>query len=104
MEFTNFVRKPFTVEAVEVTEDNIEEIAGLVGTLRHKSNGSPYIEVDRKLVPNVFRVFPGYWVTRMGDNVRCYTKKVFKSQFVETDSDIDKWVAFMNQPKVGASG
>lgn len=104
MEFTDFVRKPFTVEAVEVTEENIAEIAELVGTLRHKDNGVPYIAVDRRLVPNIYRVFPGFWMTRMGDNIRCYSKKIFKEQFTPSTPDIDNWVRFMNNEPALTSG
>lgn len=96
MNFTTFVRKPFTVEAVEVTEENIAEIAPLVGTLSQKEDGTPFIAVNRKLVPNVFRVYPGFWMTRMGDNIHCYTKKLFASQFIEQDADIKAWVDFLN--------
>ncbi len=72
------------VEAVEVTEENIAEVAELVGALRHKEDGSPYIHVDRRLVPNIYRVYPGFWMTKMGDNVRCYAKHVFVNQFMES--------------------
>lgn len=97
MDFTTFVRKPFTVEAVEVTPENIEEIAKLVGTLRTKENGTPYIQVDRRLVPNIYRVYPGFWMTKMGDNIRCYSKRVFEEQFIQTSEEIQEWVAFMNE-------
>lgn len=96
MEFTKFVRKPFTVEAVEVTEENITDIAEFVGTLREKEDGTPYIQVDRRLVPNIFRVYPGFWMTKMGDNIRCYSKRIFNEQFVESDPAIMEWVHFMN--------
>lgn len=101
MDFSPFVRKPFVVEAIEVTEDNINEIAEFVGTLRKKDNGTPFIQVDRRLVPNIFRVFPGFWMTRMGDNIRCYSKRAFFEQFVENTPDIDKWVQFMNKESIG---
>lgn len=97
LEFNNFVRKPFSVEAIEVTTENINEIAAHVGTLRKKENGTPYIQVDRRLVPNIFRVYPGFWMTRMGDNIRCYSKRAFEEQFVESTPDIDSWVKFMNK-------
>lgn len=97
MELSMFVRKPFTVEAVEVTRDNIAEIAELVGTLREKDDGTPYIQVDRRLVPNIYRVYPGFWMTRMGDNIRCYSKRIFKNQFLENTPDIDSMVKFINR-------
>jgi hypothetical protein len=104
MEYSKFVRKPFSVEAIEVTTENINDIAKHVGTLRTKDNGTPYIQVDRRLVPNIFRVYPGFWMTKMGDNIRCYSKRAFLEQFVESNPDIEKWVDTLNKDNiVGAS-
>lgn len=97
MEFTHFVRKPFTVEATEVTAENIAEVAELIGVLREKDNGTPYIAVDRRLVPNLYRVYTGFWLTRMGDNVRCYSKRVFKQQFTESNAEIETWVKYLGR-------
>lgn len=84
MEFTTYLRKPIEVQAVEVTEDNIEEIAQLIGKLRHKGNGDPFIQVNFRIIPNVPRVYPGYWLTRVGeDNMRCYSKRMFSELFVK---------------------
>jgi len=108
MEFITYVRKPFTVEAVEVTEENISEIAKYTGTLREKDNGQKFIQVDRRLVPNVFRIYPGFWMTKMDDNIRCYSRRIFTEQFTANTPDIEKWVEFMNsdesQKKVGVGG
>lgn len=82
VEFTQFVRKPFEIEALEITVDNIDEIAPMVGKLGRTDEGVPYIEVDHDLVPNMTRVWPGYWLTRMGGNIRCYASRVFADQFV----------------------
>jgi hypothetical protein len=97
MDVTTFVRKPFIVEATEVTKENIAEIAEYVGDLREKDDGTPYIKVDRRLVPNIYHVYPGYWMTRMGDNIRCYSKRIFKDQFVESTPDIAIMVQFLNK-------
>ncbi len=96
MDFDTFVRKPFVVQAVEITTDNIEEVAKYIGDVREKEDGTRYILVDRRLVPNVFKVYPGFFMTKMGDNIRCYSKKIFKEQFVEATSDIKAWVDFIN--------
>jgi len=96
MEFDTFVRKPFKVQAVEITRENIAEVAKYVGDLKEKDDGTPFILVDKRLVPNVFRVFPGFWMTRMGENVRCYSKKIFVEQFVQSTVEIDQWVDWMN--------
>lgn len=97
LEFTEFVRKPFVIEAVMVTEENIAEIAKHVGELEKLDNGEVFIRVDRRLVPNVFRVMPGYYMTRMGDHIRCYSKKVFTEQFVGMTEDIGRWVNYMEE-------
>lgn len=96
MDFKTFVRKPFTVEAVEITKDNIEELSPLIGTMRTKADGTPYIQVDRRLVPNIYRVYPGFWMTKMGDNVRCYSKRIFSEQFIQSDPSVDQAVASIN--------
>lgn len=96
MEFSDFVRKPFVVEAVEVTTDNIKDLAEFIGTLRWKDDHTPYIAVDRRLIPNVYRVYPGFWMTKMGDNIRCYSAKIFQDQFVEKTPQMDAWVEWMN--------
>ena len=92
MDFKDYVRKPFVVEAVEITAENIAEVAHLVGDLREKDDGTPYIYVDRRLVPNIYRVYPGFYMTRMGDHIRCYSRKVFHEQFTLANSEIIAWV------------
>jgi hypothetical protein len=96
LKFTEYVRKPFVVDVVEVTAENIAEIATYVGDLRQKEDGTPFIFVDRRLVPNIYRVYPGFFMTRMGDHIRCYSRKVFFEQFVPNDEHIQQWVDFMN--------
>ncbi|MET0786192.1 MAG: hypothetical protein ABWY25_05760, partial [Paenisporosarcina sp.] len=95
-DFTTFVRKPFIVEAVEVTAENIADVAKYVGDLREKEDGTPYILVDRRLVPNVYKVYPGFFMTKMGENVRCYSRKIFRDQFIEQSEDMRPWLDFMN--------
>ena len=95
MEFTTFVRKPFIVDAVEITVDNIAEVAKYVGDLREKEDGTPYILVDQRLVPNVDRVYLGFFMTKMGENVRCYSKRIFKEQFLFQTDEIKPWVEYM---------
>lgn len=82
MEFTTFSRKPFVVEAVEITDENIEEVAKLIGTdgVRVKDEVK-YIALDKRIVPNIHRAYVGWWLTRMGDNLRCYSPKIFEEQF-----------------------
>ena len=97
LEFEKYVRIPFVVEAVEITVANIEEIAMQVGTLKTDAEtGKPYIWVDKRLVPGVNKVHPGYFMTRMGDMVRCYSPKVFAAQFRMPDANIMEWVEYIS--------
>lgn len=96
MEFTTFVRKPFVVEAIEITTENIEEAAKYIGDVREREDGTKYILVDRRLVPNVEKVYPGFFMTKMGENIRCYSRKIFREQFVELDDSIKPWLEFMD--------
>ena len=96
MEFEEFIRKPFVVEAVRVTEENIADIAEYVGDLR-EYNGQTYIRVDRRLVPKVARVEPGFWMTRMGDNIRCYSDEIFRAQFTHITPEVKSWIEYLEQ-------
>lgn len=100
MEFTTFVRKPFVVEAVEITAENIEEVARYIGDVREREDGTQYILVDRRLVPNVFKVYPGFFMTKMGENVRCYSRKIFREQFIEKTDEIAPWIDYLEEQKV----
>jgi hypothetical protein len=98
MEFTKYVRRPFTVEAVIITEENMEEIAKLVGDIRTEE-GTTFIRLDRRIVPNINRAFAGWYLTKLGDNYRCYSPKVFLEQFVLPDqTDIPQAVVTEEAP------
>jgi hypothetical protein len=96
-EFKQYVRKPFIVEAMEVTAENIAELAPQVGTLVEPPEGSPFIEVDPKKVPHVSRVFPGFFVTKMGKRTHCYSPKAFRAQFADADEHNLNWVKYLTE-------
>ena len=96
LQFEKYVRAPFVVEVVEITEDNIEQIAPYVGEIREKDDGEKYIVVDKRLVPTMNKVFVGFFMTRMGENIRCYAPRVFHQQFVKETEDIAHWVEHMD--------
>lgn len=105
MEYSNYTRKPFKVDAIEITDDNIEEISHLIGELRENTvNGGFYIHVNKRLVPNVWKVYPGFFMTKMGDNVRCYTRKIFLDQFVLSDEHTNSWCDYINGVTPDESG
>lgn len=95
--FSDYVRKPFTVQAVMLTTDNIAAAAPMIGQLDKKPDGTPFIEVDPKKVPHVNRVFPGFYLTKMGKRIHCYSPKAFANQFLEPYDGLVEWVNEMNE-------
>jgi len=95
VQYQDFVRKPFKVRATLVTPENMEELSKHIGEVRTNDEGEKYIFVDKRLVPNVNRVFVGFWVTQFGDNVRCFSDKSFRKQFTEYTED---WAAYFEEP------
>lgn len=86
--FESYARTPFVVEVTEITGDNIEEIAKLIGvdgTVHGKGNNR-YIPLHPRVVPGVSRAYVGWKLTRMDDNYRCYSPTVFDKQFVKLDA------------------
>lgn len=90
MEFTEFVRRPFKVEAIRITEENIDEIAPLIGEVKTKGN-EKFILLDKRIVPSMSRAFVGWWVTKFNDNLRCYSNKIFQEQFTVCDDGWRTW-------------
>lgn len=97
LNYQTYVRKPFTVEAVEITRENIAEVAPSIGELNQPEGETPFIEVDPKKVPHVTRVFPGFFLTKMGKRIHCYSPKAFKAQFADADEHNLNWVKYLNE-------
>jgi hypothetical protein len=90
MEFTEHIRRPFKVEAVQITKDNIEEIASMIGELKTKGD-EKFILLDKRIVPSMNRAYVGWWVTRFNDNLRCYSNKIFTEQFMPYTEEWNGW-------------
>lgn len=86
--FTDFVRKPFCVQAVQITSENISVLAPLLGELKEK-DGELSILIDRRIVPNIKKAYVNWWVTKLDDNLRCYSPKVFEKEFTTYDAAWD---------------
>jgi hypothetical protein len=93
MQFDRFIRKPFSVEAVQISYDNIEQIAGVLGELKEK-DGEKWIAIDRRLVPNIRKAYIGWWVTKMDENYRAYSPKVFEKEFMNYT---EEWAAYLSE-------
>jgi hypothetical protein len=81
MQYNPYVRKPFQVQAIEITTENIEVLAKQLGILERNEDGELYIRLDRRIVPNIKRAMVGWYVTFVNDNYRVYNPKAFADQF-----------------------
>ena len=85
-------RRPFSVEAVQLTIDNVETVAtwcnGIVRTGVNPANKpagpGPYIKIDhikRALNDRQTRAYPGDWVLKAGGGFKIYTPLAFNESF-----------------------
>jgi hypothetical protein len=89
---TKFVRAPFAVHAVQITEDNMAEIAEVIGEIGVGKDNAPCIVVNKKVVPVINRAYVGWWLTKYGDNFRCYSPEHFADQFIHHTEGWDAWL------------
>lgn len=89
LEVKSFSRKTFDVEAVQVTDDNMPEVAKWCGgSIKRTGSGESYVNVPVKQPTNPeknrnpFRAFPGYWVLKSNTGCRVYTQSGFEAAFV----------------------
>lgn len=81
-----YIRKPLVVDAVQVTEDNMEEIAKWCqGEVRSmdESNRSQYVHVrvHNPRSPRQTRAFVGDWLLYTEMGYKIYNTKAFVSSF-----------------------
>jgi hypothetical protein len=88
MQTEKYVRKPFYIDAVQVTEENIAEVATWCdGELLTSSGGEgakdAYVKVrvHRPLNERQTKAFVGDWVLFAGTGYKVYTKKAFEASF-----------------------
>jgi hypothetical protein len=91
LDIVEYIRKPFTVKAVEVTAENMEEVAKWCrGTIRTEPSsengqgeGQKYIkvEVKRAISERQTRAMVGDMVLRAGSGFKVYTPKAFAQSF-----------------------
>lgn len=88
-----YVRKPFLVDAIQVTADNMQEVAKWAqGDVRitheafvhgGKKGSRPYVHVrvQRPLGERQTMAFEGDWVLYAGTGYKVYSNKAFKETF-----------------------
>lgn len=91
---TRFIRKPFVVNAIQVTVENMKKVADRCGgeILSHFQKGRTssvdYIKVPVPTPKNErqTRAYVGDWVLALGKGYRVYTDQAFKRDFVDEDT------------------
>ena len=90
LQTTKFTRKPFEVDAVQVTAENIEEVAKWCQGELTTDDGQPCIKVRvlRALNPRQTMAFVGDWVLYAGTGYKVYIDRAFKKAFVEKTEEL----------------
>lgn len=81
---TTYIRKPFEVEAVQVTEENLEAVRDWCnGALYLENEDRPYIKVwvARALNERQTKAYPEDWVLYAGTGFKVYTDRAFRRTF-----------------------
>jgi len=97
---SSFVRKPFYVDALQVTEENMGEVASWCrGEIRRASArtiptpmpAAKYIKVDvtRAQQERQTMAFVGDWILRLGSGYKVYTRKAFERSFEPVREDVE---------------
>ena len=89
MNLEKFIRRAFPVEGVQVTAENMEEVAKWAGGTIHlkpQSKQHPaakYIHIEVVQPRNVGQTmaFVGNWVLKLGTGFKIYTETAFKNTF-----------------------
>lgn len=88
MQTTKYIRKPFEVEAVQVTDENIEEVKEWCqGTLESDDRRFIRVRVARALNERQTKAYAGDWVLYAGTGFKVYTSKAFYKTFEEAPMD-----------------
>jgi len=88
IETTKFSRKPFFVDAVQVTEANMKEVAEWCSgeILEYPNETYIKVSVKRPYSQRQTQAHPGDWVLQAGKGFKVYPDKAFKQSFDETNS------------------
>lgn len=91
LETVKYVRKPFLIDAVQVTADNMAEVAKWVdGDVRSNDLGQ-YIKVrvHRPMNERQTQAYVGDWVLYAGTGYKVYTPKAFINAFRPADGETE---------------
>lgn len=108
MKTEQFARKPFLIDAVQVTAANIDEVTkwcgGKVETIERGNKTVKYIDVpvSRPMNERQKKAFVGDWVLKAGKSFKCYTSRAFDDCFEKPSAD--NTVRIQNHPMLPFEG
>ncbi len=103
IETNTFVRKPFQVEGVQVTAENMANVAewceGRIRNLHNGDNGEGHtvyikVRVHRPLTDRQTMAFVGDWVLSAGKGFKVYTTKAFENSFEPVEPEQAEQLTF----------
>lgn len=89
LETVEYVRRPFEVTAVQVTDNNLAEVADWCeGEVRETAEGTKFVKVKvyRPMNSRQTRAFIGDWVLYSGRAYKVYTVKAFEQSFMPKEA------------------
>lgn len=89
LETTKYMRKKFDIDAVQVTSENLQEIAKWVdGDIRSDDVGQYVkVRVHRPLNDRQTKAYIGDWVLYAGTGYKVYTAKAFVNSFEQVSGE-----------------
>lgn len=87
MKTQKYFRKPFEIEAVQVTEENMPMVGDWCRGVIKRLNGLHYIHVktSRPMNARQTRAYPGDWVLRTAHGFKVYQDKPFHATFEKVE-------------------
>lgn len=90
LDYSNFVRIPFEIRGVQITEENMDVVHGLVGhEIRTLEDGARVIILDRKKIRAIREAVVGSWLCVMNGRYRVYTDRAFRQSFCGSGGAIE---------------
>lgn len=102
-----YMRKPFSVDAVQVTEENMQSLAEWCqGDIRTTDRGDKFIKVrvHNPLTERQTKAFVGDWVLYAGKGYKVYTDKAFKTSFDVAETNYFAGSNVISIPGHGGAG
>lgn len=79
-----YQRKPLFVEAIQVTEENMDELSHWCQSVIEEENGRGryiHVRVHNPVNPRQTKAFPNDWILYTDRGYKVYTPKAFESSF-----------------------